>query len=246
MPIDRERFENADNLQEPPAGVKIVRFLRARADKAYRRREIAEAIDVNPETVGTNLTRLKARGVVAHREPYWALTDDRNRVREFLQDRSDTVPNDGNGTESEDGNDQTTTPDAVPQSGRDRPDAVDIETRDAATNELDTQPHREAAMAFFERVEDRLDGDIDALYLFGSVARATETADSDIDILAVVSNETDYTTVDDRLLDIAYDVQLAYGVRIEVHSIQADEFAARKARGDPFIRRIIEEGTVRD
>lgn len=102
-------------------------------------------------------------------------------------------------------------------------------------------PHRAAARAFLDRVRDDLEPDsIAELWLFGSVVRDEADTDSDVDVLAVISDEADYATVDDRLLDIAYDVQLEYGVRIEVHAIEAEEFEARKERGDPFVRSIIE------
>ena len=102
--------------------------------------------------------------------------------------------------------------------------------------------YREAATVFFERVHDHLDTAIDALYLFGSVARATPTADSDVDVLAVIPDDADYATVDDQLLDIAYDVELEYGVRVEINSVRASEFTARNERGDLFIRTVVEEG----
>ena len=76
MPIDIEQFEDEPTLDEPTTSERIVRFLLEHADQAFTRSEIADALDVNPETVGTNLTRLKARELVRHREPYWAFTDD--------------------------------------------------------------------------------------------------------------------------------------------------------------------------
>jgi len=39
--------------------------------------DLADAIEAVPETVGTNLNRLKSRGLVRHQAPYWAFTDDR-------------------------------------------------------------------------------------------------------------------------------------------------------------------------
>lgn len=103
-----------------------------------------------------------------------------------------------------------------------------------------TRLHHKATATFFKRVSDRLNDDIDALYLFGSVARDTITPDSDVDVLAVIAEDVDYATVDDQLLDIAYDIRLKFGIPVEVHSIRASEFAARKDRGDPFIRNAID------
>jgi predicted nucleotidyltransferase len=208
MPIDIDRFEGGD-IHTPTTSEQILRFLIASDNQAYTRQEIADAIDVNPETVGTNLTRLKDHELVRHREPYWALTDDHDRAVETLRTRYDT---------------ETT---SVSQSI--------TET---------TRPHYEAATTFAERVRDRLGDSIDALYLFGSVAHRTATADSDVDIFAVIADDVDYTTVDDQLLEIAYDVQLEYGVRVEVHSLRANEFDARKESGDPFIHTVVEEGVV--
>lgn len=205
MPIDIDRFENAENLRNPPTSERIIRFLVAHDDQAYTRREIADAIGANPETVGTNLTRLKERGLVRHREPYWTLTDDRERAIDVLRARYE-------------------------------PNSTSL-----SSGETTTRPRREAAKTFFERVRDRLDDAVNGLYLFGSVARDTATADSDVDVLAVVADDADYATVDDQLLDIAYDVQLEYGVRVEVHSIRASEFAARRERGEPFVRTVVEE-----
>jgi len=248
MPIDIDRFNDTEALRDPPTSGRIIRFLIEHDDNAYTRREIADTIDANPETVGTNLTRLKDRGLVRHCEPYWAVTDDREHVISILRDRYDDAIL-SNLLPTEDWNEwkeHAATPDEFNQSRSDR----DAETKPEADNDTDptapmektTQPHREAATTFFERIRDRLDDDIDALYLFGSVVRADETANSDVDILAVISDAADYATIDDQLLDIAYDVQLEYGVRVEVHSIQASEFSARKERGDPFIRTVVEEG----
>lgn len=103
-------------------------------------------------------------------------------------------------------------------------------------------PHRAAATAFFERVRERFHDAIDTLDLFGSVARDGATGDSDVDVLAVVTADADYAAVDEALLDLAYDVQLEYGVRLAIHSIRAAEVDARTERGDPFVRTVLEEG----
>lgn len=248
MPIDIDRFEAPEAIRDPPTSERILRFLLDHDDTAYTRGEIADAIDANPETVGTNLTRLKDRGLVRHREPYWAIIDDRGQVRAALRDRDadPARPTRSATADRTDRDEPTATPDASePQQepldaqGKVADDSMEGSTSTAATTSL----HRDAASAFFERVHDRLDTAIDALYLFGSVARASATADSDVDILAVIADDADYATVDDQLLDIGYDIQLEYGVRVEVHSIRASEFAARTERGDPFIRAVIAEGT---
>lgn len=224
MPIGIDRFEDADDLGEPTTGERILQFLFAHDDHAYTRREIADAIDVNPETVGTNLTRLKERDLVRHREPYWALTDDRERAIGALGGDDGTTTDEFHGDEGE----------------NEQEDESEIEEEWTALR-VD-RSHREAATAFFERVHDNLDDAIEALYLFGSVARDSETAESDVDVLAVIADDANYATVDDQLLDIAYDIQLEYDVPVEVHAIRASEFAAREDRGEPFVRTVVEEG----
>lgn len=227
MPIDLDRFEDAVALRDPPTSERILRFLLEHGDKAYTRREIADAVDASPETVGTNLTRLKERGLVRHREPYWALTDDREHAVDYVNTTYD-------GALSGDLNQSQQPTDADSTSGDNDEAPPSVETI--------TRPHREAAETFVERLHTRLDDAIDACYLFGSVARDDATADSDVDVLVVIADDADYATVDDQLLDLAYDVQLEYEVRVEVHSIRAAEFATRKERGDPVVRTAVEEG----
>lgn len=220
MPVDIDRFEQGTPLGELTTSERIVRFLAANDAQAYTRREIAEAIDRDPETVGTNLTRLKNRGLVRHREPYWAFTDDRGHARAVLEDRYDD--------------------EAVASI------LGDVEHREPADGRRAALPsdrgsHGPAARDFFDRVRDRLGDAVEALYLFGSVARGAETSSSDVDILAVVADDADYAVVDDVLLELAYDVQLDHEVRVEVHSLRAGEFNDRRERGDPFVRSVLAE-----
>jgi predicted nucleotidyltransferase/DNA-binding transcriptional ArsR family regulator len=225
VPIDIEQFEETPSLGEPMTSERIVRFLLEHTDQAFTRSEIADVLGVNPETVGTNLTRLKARGLVRHREPYWAFTDDHEQARTVLHER---------------GFDELAalliTPD--PENSNDaEPDSLD-----SSVTSIPAGSHREAASAFVDRARDQLGDAIDGCYVFGSVARGTESATSDVDVLVVVTDEADFQTVDDRLLDIAFDVQLEHEIRIEVHSMSASEFQRRRDRGEPFVRTIVEEG----
>lgn len=119
----------------------------------------------------------------------------------------------------------------------------DPDSAAAPTDEATVSAHRQAASAFIERAHDRFDDAIEEFVFFGSVAQGTHGADSDVDMLAVIADDAEYAAVDDRLLEIAYDVSLEYGVRIEIHSMRARDYARRRARGDPFIRRINSAGT---
>lgn len=247
MPIDVDRFESAD---APPTSVRIVRFLLAQDDSAYTRGELARALDIDAETVGTNLTRLKERGIVRHRRPYWTVVEDRDHIIDELRRRyderyvEDLLPG-GESSDLPDGTGGREPSSAIGLHSMANPagadDTSDSKTAPASTGDPVTS-HRAAASAFTKRVRDELGGAVEGVHLFGSVARDAATADSDVDVLVVVTDDADFASVDDRLLAIAYDVQLEFGVPVEVHSVRASEFARRREQGDPFIRTVLEEG----
>ena len=81
MPVSIDAFESDDALGEPSVGEQVVTHLATNSDKAFERGEIAAAIDADTNAVASALTRLKERGLVRHRERYWAITDDRERLR---------------------------------------------------------------------------------------------------------------------------------------------------------------------
>jgi Mn-dependent DtxR family transcriptional regulator len=81
MPVSIDAFESDESLAEPSVGEQVVAYLAANHDKAFERSEIAAAIDADANAVGSTLTRLKRRGLVRHRQHYWAITDDRERLR---------------------------------------------------------------------------------------------------------------------------------------------------------------------
>jgi predicted nucleotidyltransferase len=81
------------------------------------------------------------------------------------------------------------------------------------------------------------------LYLFGSTARGEANAlDSDVDFLAVASDDADKSAVEDQLRDIAYDVMLEHGPVVEVHVISESTFQSRRTDGHPFITQVLAEG----
>jgi predicted ArsR family transcriptional regulator len=83
MPISIDEFESGSGpLADASTAERVVAFLAANRDKAFTRAEIASAIEADPNTVGTNLSRLKKRGLVRHRDTYWAVTEDRERLAE--------------------------------------------------------------------------------------------------------------------------------------------------------------------
>jgi predicted nucleotidyltransferase len=107
----------------------------------------------------------------------------------------------------------------------------------------DGEPHTSAATAFVRRVNERDIEALESLILFGSTARNEATGlKSDVDFLAVVSDDSDKSTVRDELHDIAYDVMLEYGPVVEVHVFSRSAFDQR--RDHPFVRRAVRDGEI--
>ena len=86
MPISKDEFETIDegvslpNFSPDTTQGKIYRFLIRHAGKAFRQREIVDAVDVPEGSVGPTLKRLEQRGFVEHRDRYWAIADAEHAV----------------------------------------------------------------------------------------------------------------------------------------------------------------------
>lgn len=85
MPMKIDEFEEAGDEEELTTGEAIVAFLLENDENAWKRSEIAAAIDRDPNTVATNLSRLKNRNLVRHRENHWAITKDRGRLEQAIR-----------------------------------------------------------------------------------------------------------------------------------------------------------------
>ena len=87
-----------------------------------------------------------------------------------------------------------------------------------------------------------LQGQVNRIILYGSVARGTESDDSDVDIAVFVPTKLD-RTVEDRLSDIIVDLNLKYDKVFSV--IDIDETVYRKWRNvTPFYQNVDREGIV--
>lgn len=75
MPISIDEFESRDPERRETNAERVVRFLARNRDKAYKAIEIAETTDVKENSIHPVLNRLEERGLVRHREPYWAIGD---------------------------------------------------------------------------------------------------------------------------------------------------------------------------
>ncbi|MBP1923495.1 DNA-binding MarR family transcriptional regulator [Halorubrum alkaliphilum] len=81
--IDIDEFENADpdEFEERNDTERIVRFLDTHDDRAWKAATIAERLGLETDAVSAILSRLKDRGLVRHKRPYWAITDDTEQLQ---------------------------------------------------------------------------------------------------------------------------------------------------------------------
>jgi predicted nucleotidyltransferase len=89
---------------------------------------------------------------------------------------------------------------------------------------------RRASLAYSDRIE--------SITLFGSAARGTYRADSDIDLLVVVDRE-DFR-LRRELIGIAFDILLETGSDLSVKVISSRDFQDR--RSFSFLRNVLAEG----
>lgn len=97
--------------------------------------------------------------------------------------------------------------------------------------------HEDAFETFAERALEHHGEAIRDVILFGSAASGeTRGVDSDVDVLVVADAED----LKASLREIAYDVQLEYGVVVSLHVLTAERFEDR--RNHPFVRSVLQHG----
>lgn len=86
MPISDDEFQSIDgtrptiDLAPDTTQGSLYRFLLENADKAFRQREIIDALDVPQGSVGPTLKRLEDHDLVEHRGRYWKIADTEHAV----------------------------------------------------------------------------------------------------------------------------------------------------------------------
>lgn len=102
--------------------------------------------------------------------------------------------------------------------------------------------NRQTALGeFVRRLRQRLPGNLADVRLFGSEARREATSESDIDVLVVVRPEEDRVALEERVVDIAFDVNLEFGVYISPRVITPGILNDPVWRETPFIRNVAAE-----
>lgn len=101
-----------------------------------------------------------------------------------------------------------------------------------------------AARAFISRVARQYD--YAGAILFGSRARHTHRPDSDADIAVLLhGNPGKFVDVKLSMADIAYDVLLETGIRIQALPVWEEEWAHPEAYSNPLLLRNIENEGIR-
>jgi predicted nucleotidyltransferase len=77
--------------------------------------------------------------------------------------------------------------------------------------------------------------------LFGSEARGEATSDSDIDVLVVVQPDAERVSFEDRIIDIAFDVNRRFGVYLSPRVVTPGILNHPVWGQTPFIRNVARE-----
>lgn len=90
MPISIDEFDHYESPDKSETNAeRVVRFLAENRDQAFKAAEIAEKTEINENSIHPVLKRLRSRGLVRHKEPYWAI-GDLERVRDAFVFQSTT------------------------------------------------------------------------------------------------------------------------------------------------------------
>jgi uncharacterized protein len=102
--------------------------------------------------------------------------------------------------------------------------------------------NRQLALSeFVKRLRHDLGGHVLDLRLFGSEARGDATPESDIDVLVVVQPDEERVRLEDRAIDIAFDVNLEFGVYISPRVVTPGILNHPVWRETAFIRNVTAE-----
>ncbi len=101
--------------------------------------------------------------------------------------------------------------------------------------------NRKSLEEFKGRVARELAGSIEAIVVYGSVARGEATENSDIDLL-IVSDEKE--EIEDKVLEITYDIDLKNNTVTTRLYLTPEEMEREVRHGSPFIRDVLAQGVA--
>jgi DNA-binding IclR family transcriptional regulator len=84
MSIDIDQFDerSPEELADLSNPEHVLRFLYENRDRAWKAKEIARRTPVPENSIHPVLSRLNEQEFVRHKAPYWALTNDLDRLRQ--------------------------------------------------------------------------------------------------------------------------------------------------------------------
>jgi predicted nucleotidyltransferase len=107
---------------------------------------------------------------------------------------------------------------------------------------MQSAANRRAALGeFVKRIKQALPANVVDVRLFGSEARGDATPDSDLDVLVVVQPDAERVPLEDRVIDLAFDVNVAYGVYISPRVVTPGILNDPVWRETPFLKNVARE-----
>jgi len=106
---------------------------------------------------------------------------------------------------------------------------------------LSASNRRPALTEFVKRLRHALPANVVDVRLFGSEARGDASEESDLDVLVVVQPDADRVPLEDRIIDIAFDVNLDFNVYISPRVVTPGILNHPVWSETPFIRNVTRE-----
>lgn len=104
-------------------------------------------------------------------------------------------------------------------------------------------PHQRAAEAFARRARKQYGETIESIILYGSVARGEERGvDSDVDLLVVIRDAVDKTEFEEKVRDLAYEIELDRGIVLSLVVRSANEY--ERQQRSPFFRHVRRDAAI--
>lgn len=102
--------------------------------------------------------------------------------------------------------------------------------------------HEQAFEVFADRLTEECGEDIEQIILYGSVARGEARADSDVDVLVVVEDESAREIVSEQASTVAFDILLEYEIHISLNYKTTEEM--EEQQNHSYIKTVQNEGRV--